>query len=96
MDLILSFIVMLAAGFTIYYSYKTRSYRKQGQFNWMKFYNAKTNIAMGTLLIALAIIQFSFDHLSGWRLTVGIAFLALGLVNLVVGIRHYQHYRLER
>lgn len=92
MDLILIFIVTFSAGFTIFYSFKTRTYRKQQELNLMKFYNSKTNVAMGIMLIALAIIQFTFEELTGWRIGVGLTFLVLGLINFIVGIRHYQQY----
>lgn len=95
MNFILIIIVMLAAGFSIFYSMKTRTYRKQQNYPWMKLYNAKTNIAMGVMLIALAIIQFTFQQLDGWRIGVGSVFLFLGLINFFVGLKHYREYRPE-
>ncbi|WP_307336022.1 YtpI family protein [Caldalkalibacillus uzonensis] len=110
-DMLLMFTVVIAASFSVYYSFKTRSFRKQyyeiaafkkskvktkkkeqEAFNMMKYYNAKTNIAMGTLLTAMAVIQFMFPEPTGWRIGVGAAFLALGLFNLIMGIRHYRTY----
>lgn len=107
---LLMLTAVISASFSIYYSFKTRAYRKQyfevarlnskkkprpkeqEAYQWMKFYNAKTNIAMGTLLIVMAIIQFTFPDLSGVRIGVGIAFLALGLFNFIMGLRNYRLY----
>lgn len=74
---------------------RTRSYRKQQNFNWMKLYNAKTNISMGIMLIALAIIQFTFTQLTGVRIGIGILFLLLGLINFFTGLKNYRQYRAE-
>ncbi|EGL83080.1 hypothetical protein CathTA2_1420 [Caldalkalibacillus thermarum TA2.A1] len=109
--ILLMFTVVIVASFSIYYSFKTRSYRKQyyeiaafkktkkkpkkkeqQAFHMMKYYNAKTNIAMGTMLTAMAMIQFMFSDLNGWVIGVAVAFLALGLFNLIMGIRHYRTY----
>lgn len=60
----------------------------------MKFYNAKANISMGLMLVAMGIIQlFSFSaDMTGWRVTIGAIFLALGLFNLYMGVRNYRIY----
>lgn len=93
MSFILSIVVILAAGFSIFYSMKTRTYRKQQNYSWMRLYNAKTNVAMGVMLIGLAIIQFTFQHLDGWRMGVGTIFLIVGLINFFFGVKHYREYR---
>ncbi|GGK11315.1 hypothetical protein GCM10010965_00220 [Caldalkalibacillus thermarum] len=68
------------------------SKKEEHVYHMMKYYNAKTNIAMGTMLSAMAMIQFMFSELTGWVIGVAIAFLALGLFNLIMGIRHYRMY----
>ncbi|WP_025027355.1 YtpI family protein [Caldalkalibacillus mannanilyticus] len=92
MSIILSCIAAFSAGLSIFYSAKTRQYRKQRNYNVMKFYSAKVNISMGTMLLALGSIQlFTFGiELSGWRIFVGLLFLGLGLFNLLMGIRNYK------
>lgn len=111
LDLILMFTVVISASLSVYYSFKTRSIRKeylnvsmrgktkkkpgkkeQQLYVSMRFYNAKTNTAMGIMLIAMAITQSLFPELTVWRLMVGAIFLALGIFNLVMGIRHYRTY----
>jgi hypothetical protein len=94
MDLILMLIVIFAASFSVFYSFKTRSYRKNGKFEMMKFYNAKANISMGTLLVAMGLIQlFSFGKdLTGWRIFIGLLFLSIGLFNFYMGVRNFRTY----
>jgi|GEM_PF-4518355 len=94
MSIFLSFTAAIMAGLSIFYSAKTRQYRRQGNYNVMRFYNAKVNISMGVLLLALGSIQlFTFgSELTGWRIFVGILFLALGLFNLVMGIKNYKTF----
>jgi hypothetical protein len=94
MDLILMLIVVFSASFSVFYSFKTRSYRKNGNFDMMKFYNAKANMSMGLMLVAMGSIQlFSFGaDMTGWRMSIGIIFLALGLFNLYMGVRNYRTY----
>lgn len=89
--LLLAFVVVIAASFSLYYSFKSRSYKKQGQGPEMRFYQAKVNVALGTMLISMAVIQlFTFPETTGWRIGVGIAFLLLGGINFIAGIRNYR------
>lgn len=93
MDLLLMFIVVVSASFSVYYSFKSRAYRREGRFEMTKFYQAKTNIAMGMLLVGMGIIQtFTFPHPSLIRVTIGLIFLALGLFNFYMGTKHYRYY----
>jgi hypothetical protein len=94
MDVFLMFIVVLAAAFSIFYSFRTRSYRKKREFELMKFYNAKANISMGTLLIAMGLIQLSSfgEDLTGWRIFIGLLFLSIGLFNFYMGVRNYRTF----
>lgn len=94
MDLLLMFIVVVAASFSVYYSIQTRSFRKSQDFDLMKYYNSKTNITMGIMLVAMAIVQlFMFPETTGWRIGVGIVFLLVGAFNLYMGIKHFKTYR---
>lgn len=92
MSLILMFVVVISASFSVFYSFKTRSYRKEGNFDVMKFYNAKANVSMGLMLSSMGFIQlFTFGaDLTGWRMFIGIVFLALGVFNLYMGVRNYR------
>ncbi|GAA0363603.1 YtpI family protein [Bacillus horti] len=92
MDIVLFFVVILAAGFSIFYSFRGRSYKKKGEFDMMRFYTAKTNIAMGTMLIAMALVQLVgfYPEITGWRIGVGVVFLALGLFNFIMGIKYHR------
>lgn len=109
-DLILITVAVLAASFSVFYSFKTRTLRKKyyqvatfdpkkkpslkerEAYQWMRWYNAKTNIAMGILLISMAVNQFTFPDLSGVRIGVGLVFLALGLFNFIAGLKHYRQF----
>lgn len=93
MSFVLMLIVVSSASFSVFYSFKTRSYRKEGNFDVMKFYNAKSNISMGLMLTAMGSIQlftFSGTDITGWRMSIGVVFLALGLFNLYMGVRNYR------
>jgi formate hydrogenlyase subunit 3/multisubunit Na+/H+ antiporter MnhD subunit len=93
MDVFFLFVVVIFAAFAVFNTFKTRTYRAQGKFNEMKFYNAKTNISMGIMLIAMAVIQlFLHAETTVWRIGVGVVFMGLGLFNLVIGIRNYNTY----
>lgn len=93
MSFVLMLIVVFSASFSVFYSFKTRSYRKEGNFDVMKYYNAKANISMGLMLTAMGFIQlftFGGTDITGWRIFIGVVFLALGLFNLYMGIRNYR------
>jgi uncharacterized membrane protein len=93
MSLVLMFIVVISASFSVFYSFKTRSYRKEGNFDVMKFYNSKANISMGLMLSSMGFIQlftFGGTDITAWRMFIGAVFLALGLFNLYMGIRNYR------
>jgi predicted membrane channel-forming protein YqfA (hemolysin III family) len=94
MDLILTIIVVFSALSSVFYSIKTRSYRKRGEYEWMRFYNAKGNIAMGSMLISMGVIQlFTFSNeVSGTRMFIGLIFFLLGAFNFFMGIRNYREY----
>jgi hypothetical protein len=97
MDLFIIMIVIFSAVFAIYYSMKTFRYRRSGDFDWMRFFNAKANISMGIMLLTMGWIQlFSFGaETTGWRIVVGVVFAALGLFNLLAGMRNYKVYKAE-
>jgi hypothetical protein len=92
MNFLLVTIFALSAGLSVFYSAKTRTYRKQGNYNVMKYYNAKGNISMGSMLISLGCIQmFTFgEDASGTRIIVGVLFLLLGVFNFFMGLRNYR------
>lgn len=93
LNIFLIFIIVVAGSFTIYYSFKVRTLRKDQKVNEMKFYNAKSNLNMGIMLISMAIIQlFIHPDSTTWRITVGLAFLALGGFNVYAGARNYRFY----
>lgn len=93
MDIALMIVIIIAAAFSVFYSIKTRQYRKEGNFDIMKYYNSKANIGMGIMLIAMATVQFiAFGAESTARVVVGSAFLLLGAFNLYAGIRNYRIY----
>lgn len=90
MDFLLFFVVIFAAGFSVFYSFKARSFRKKGSHDYMRYYTAKTNISMGTMLIAMGLIQLIsfYPDITGWRIGVGLVFLALGLFNFIMGVKY--------
>lgn len=91
MDFLFILIVLFSASFSVFYAFRTRAYKKQGKLEIMFFYNAKSNISMGIMLISMALIQLVFfETPTGWRIGVGVIFLALGAFNLFIGVKNYK------
>jgi hypothetical protein len=55
----------------------------------------KMNMSMGVLVTLFGVNQFTFDSLTGVRITVGAILLFVGVVNLVMGGRNFLRYRAE-
>lgn len=92
MSSVLTVIALITFGFSVYYSITSRRYLRQSNVEYMRLYKSKGNITIGITLICLGFIQlFTFGpETTGWRIAVGLVFSALGLVNLIYGIKFYR------
>ncbi|TPG87843.1 hypothetical protein EEL32_10480 [Brevibacillus laterosporus] len=55
----------------------------------------KMNISLGCLLILFGLNQFSFQDLDSIRIGVAFVMLLVGIINLVIGIKHYTRNKQE-
>jgi ABC-type sugar transport system permease subunit len=86
--ILFSFIVLTVA-VSVGFSIRTRREKdavKRG------VYNARLNISMGIMLIAIAVSQLFFFNDSNIRRIFGTVCLLLGLFNLFAGIRNHGAY----
>lgn len=78
-------VVALCAILSVYFSFR---YRRSQDGNIRGLQQARMNISMGIMLIAIALIQI-FMFQSNWlRSIIGAVFLLIGLFNLFAGIRN--------
>jgi len=87
---ILSIGVFATLAATVYYSLR---YRRSEDRKTRGMLSARMNIAMGVMLILLALIQMLLFAGSTLRVIVGAVFLLLGLFNLFAGLRNHSVYR---
>jgi len=83
-------LIAVSLVFSIYYSIK---YRRQQQPVSRGIYQAKQNIAMGTMLVLLSIYLLYLMPGTNMRITIGVLFLLIGLFNLFAGFRNQSFYR---
>jgi glucose uptake protein GlcU len=85
----LTIVIIISLISTVFYSYRSRTQKdafKRGALT------AKMNIAMGFMLISMAILQIFLFEANNLRTILGIVFLLLGLFNFFSGVRSYMHY----
>ena len=88
------FILLIAAlGYSVYFSIK---YRRQTDARLRGMYQAKQNIAMGLMLVMLAVYPLYLIPGTNLSVTIGIIFLLIGLFNLFAGFRNQSIYRSKR
>lgn len=79
-------IVVATCALSVFYSVRHRraaSPKKKG------VYAARMNISMGTMMLAIALIQIALFEPSTVRVIVGVVFLLVGLFNLFAGVRNH-------
>lgn len=90
LQLILFILIALTVAVSIAYSIR---FRREKEPIKKGMYNARLNISMGIMLIAIAISQLFFFNDSNIRRVFGTVCLLLGLFNLFAGIRNHGAYQ---
>lgn len=75
--------------FSVYYSFKSRRTQDPKQRG---LYTARMNIAMGSMLIVIAVSQLFFFTDSNMRRVFGTICFLLGLFNLFAGLRNHSAF----
>jgi hypothetical protein len=86
LQFILIAVVVASCASSVFYSVRhrrTASPKKKGVFA------ARMNISMGTMMLAIALIQIALFEPSTVRVIVGVVFLLIGLFNLFAGVRNH-------
>lgn len=66
---------------------------RRSEGNRRGFYQAKMNISMGVMFLAIAGMHFATPGGAWLRTLLNTLILIIGLVNLYYGIKHYRHFR---
>lgn len=85
----LSLLIVIALGFTVFYSFR---HRREQDIAYKGLYASRMNIAMGIMLVIIAISQLFFFTDSVTRRIFGTVCLLLGLFNLFAGIRNHGQF----
>lgn len=86
---LLSIIIVLSLLLTVYYSYR---YRREQDPKLRGLYASRMNIAMGSMLLILAVSQLFFFNDSVIRRIFGVVCFILGMFNFFVGLRNHIHF----
>ncbi|MHA7964331.1 YtpI family protein [Paenibacillus sp. CAU 1782] len=86
---VLSPLILISLGFSAFYSIKTRRSQEPGNRG---LYQARTNIAMGAMLIFIAAVQLFLSGESTLRIVIGALFGVIGLFNVFAGLRNHGIY----
>lgn len=90
LQMLLTVLVLLALGCSVFYSF---SYRRQRDPARRGLSAANMNISMGLLLLLLAVMQVSQFQMSSLRLVLGTVFALIGLFNLFAGLKNRSYFR---
>lgn len=82
-------LVLVSLVLSVYFSIR---YRRSKEPLLRGLYAARMNIAMGTMLMSIALIQFLLFEPSFLRGAIGAVFLILGLFNVYAGSRNHTAY----
>ncbi|WP_159881599.1 YtpI family protein [Paenibacillus puerhi] len=88
-QLALSTLIVIAVAFSVYYSFR---YRRQSDPRLRGLLSSRMNIAMGVMLILIALTQLFFFTDSVTRRIFGTVCMLLGIWNLFAGLRNHMHY----
>lgn len=83
---ILSVCIVIALAFSLFYSFRSR---KSQDPKLRGIYTSRMNIAMGAMLIIIAVTQLFFFTDSNTRRIFGVVCFLLGMFNLFVGLRNH-------
>jgi ABC-type spermidine/putrescine transport system permease subunit II len=86
---LLPLLIFVPLILSVYYSFKSR--RSQDP-KLRGIYSARMNMAMGAMLIVIAVSQLFFFTDSNMRRVFGTICLLLGLFNLFAGLRNYSAF----
>jgi formate-dependent nitrite reductase membrane component NrfD len=92
-SLLLTAVIIISLIFSVFYSYR---YRTQSNPIKKGVFAAKMNIAMGFMLVSMAILQIFLFDANTMRTLLGIVFLLLGLFNFFSGVRNHMFYRAQK
>ncbi|MCS7463618.1 YtpI family protein [Paenibacillus doosanensis] len=88
-QLILPVLIVITLAVSVFYSFRSR--RSQDP-KLRGLYASRMNIAMGLMLIVIAITQLFFFTDSNTRRIFGIVCFLLGMFNLFAGLRNHSIY----
>lgn len=83
-------LLLVALGLSVLFSFQ---YRRQTDADKRGLFQARQNIAMGFMLVLLALYPLYLMPGTNLRIAVGIVFLLIGLFNLFVGVRNHSFFR---
>lgn len=86
---LLPFIIFVTLIFSVSYSFRAR---KTEDPRLRGLYSARMNIAMGVMLIVIAVTQLFFFNDSNLRRVFGTICVLLGLFNLFAGLRNHSTF----
>ncbi len=89
-SIILTAFILIALITTVFYSFRSRT---QKDPLTRAILTSKMNIAMGFMLVSMAMLQIFLFEANNLRTALGIIFLLLGLFNFFSGVRNLVHYR---
>ncbi|TVY07421.1 YtpI family protein [Paenibacillus cremeus] len=88
-QIVLSALIVVTLFITVFYSFR---YRRERDPKLRGLYASRMNMAMGIMLVIIAITQLFFFTDSVTRRIFGTICLLLGLFNLFAGIRNHSHF----
>ncbi|WP_028548095.1 YtpI family protein [Paenibacillus sp. UNC451MF] len=88
-QMILPVLIVITLIISVFYSFRSR--RSQDP-KLRGIYASRMNIAMGLMLIVIAISQLFFFTDSNTRRVFGIICFLLGMFNLFAGLRNHSHF----
>src|SRR5690606_5821776 len=86
-------VVAVCAILSVYFSFR---YRRSIDAGLRGLQQARMNISMGIMLIAIALIQIFLFEANWLRSIIGAIFLLMGLFNLFAGIRNRKFFMRSR
>ncbi|MBN2908979.1 hypothetical protein JQC72_05505 [Polycladomyces sp. WAk] len=85
------FVAIIIVTAILVFIYNMAARRSEG--NRRGFHQAKMNISMGVMFLAIAGMHFATPGGAWLRTLLNTLILLIGLINLYYGIKHYRHFR---
>jgi hypothetical protein len=89
--LLLFFVAIIIVTAILVFINNLAARRSEG--NRRGFHQAKMNISMGVMFLAIAGMHFATPGGAWLRTLLNTLILVIGLINLYYGIKHYRHFR---